>query len=184
MCVVGIVGMPGSGKTEATKIARKKGFPIVKMGDVIREEVEKRDLDPTDKNMGKIATKLREKEGKDAIAKRCIDEVYSKIDSEENIVIIDGIRGWSEAKFFKKEFGDSFILVSIEAPFEERFNRIKKRNRKDDLSSKEELRSRDKREEGYSMKKAMEKADHVIKNNMSLKHYRKKISEFLEEVKK
>ncbi len=73
MCVVGIVGMPGSGKTEATKIARKKGFSIVKMGDVIREEVERRDLDPTDKNMGRIATELREKEGKDAIAKRCID---------------------------------------------------------------------------------------------------------------
>lgn len=184
MCVVGIVGMPGSGKTEATKIARKKGLPIVKMGDVIREEVEKRGLDPTDNNMGKVATELREKEGKDAIAKRCIDEIYSKIDSEEGIVIIDGLRGWSEAKFFKEEFGDSFIVVSVEAPFEERFNRIKQRNRKDDLSNKEELRRRDKREESYGMKKAMENADYVIKNNVSLGEYRQKISDFIEKVKK
>ncbi len=34
------------------------------------------------------------------------------------------------------------------------------------------------------MKKAMDKANYVIKNNVSLEEYRKKISEFIEELKK
>jgi dephospho-CoA kinase len=42
--VLGIVGMPGSGKSEAAKIGRDYGFDIVVMGNVIRGEVARRYL--------------------------------------------------------------------------------------------------------------------------------------------
>ncbi len=42
------------------------------MGEVIREELRKRGLSLNDKNAGRVANELREREGLDAIAKRCI----------------------------------------------------------------------------------------------------------------
>ena len=38
MTVIGIVGLPGSGKSEAANVAAEMGVPVVTMGDVIREE--------------------------------------------------------------------------------------------------------------------------------------------------
>ena len=35
--VVGITGMPGSGKSLAVRVAKEKGYDVVVMGDVIRE---------------------------------------------------------------------------------------------------------------------------------------------------
>ena len=39
MKVIGIVGMPASGKGEVSRIARDLGIPVVVMGDAIREKV-------------------------------------------------------------------------------------------------------------------------------------------------
>ena len=38
MKIIGFVGLPGSGKGEASKIARELGLSVVVMGDVIRQE--------------------------------------------------------------------------------------------------------------------------------------------------
>ncbi|MDY6780452.1 MAG: AAA family ATPase, partial [Halobacteria archaeon] len=150
MKVIATVGMPGSGKSEAAEVAREKDVPVVTMGDVIRDEAERRGLEPTDDNMGKVATELREEEGEDAVAQRCIDTVESK---ESEAVFVDGVRGWAEAERFRGEFGDDFVLVAIEVPFEERLRRIRERGRSDDFSSEDELERRDDRELGYGMGK-------------------------------
>ncbi len=75
MKVIAFVGMPGAGKTEASNVARQMGIPVVIMGDVIREEAEKRGLPPTDENIGGVASQLRKEEGMDAIARRCIPKI-------------------------------------------------------------------------------------------------------------
>ncbi len=46
MKVIGIVGMPASGKGEASRIARDLGIPVVVMGDAIRERVKEAGLPP------------------------------------------------------------------------------------------------------------------------------------------
>lgn len=38
MLVIVITGLPGSGKTIASDVARELGLPVVTMGDVIRDE--------------------------------------------------------------------------------------------------------------------------------------------------
>ena len=48
MKVIGFVGLPASGKTEAAKVAQELGIPIIRMGDVVREEVKRRGLDITE----------------------------------------------------------------------------------------------------------------------------------------
>lgn len=41
MEVMGISGLPGSGKSLVSEIAAKKGAAVVSMGDIIREEAKK-----------------------------------------------------------------------------------------------------------------------------------------------
>ncbi len=179
MRVIGVVGKPGSGKTEAANVAEEMDIPVVRMGDVIRQEVKERGLEPTDENMGQVATEVRDSEGMDAFAEKCIDEIKSK---SNEVVFIDGIRGWSEARRFRQEFGDGFILIGINSSFEERFKRISSRGRSDDFSSREELRRRDERETGYGLDEALDRAQRIIDNEGSLDQFRKNVRSVLNEI--
>ncbi|MCK5562574.1 AAA family ATPase, partial [Candidatus Bathyarchaeota archaeon] len=52
--VVGIAGMSGAGKATFNEIAKRRGYAMVAMGDVIREETKRRGLKPTPENVGRI----------------------------------------------------------------------------------------------------------------------------------
>lgn len=179
MRVIATVGMPGSGKSEAAEVAEEMGIPVVSMGDVIREEVKRRGLEPTDKNMGKVAVELREKEGMDAVAARCADVIRSV---NSDTVFVDGLRGWKEAERFMDEFGEDFYLIAIEVPFETRLERISDRGRSDDFTSEEELRERDQRELGYGLRKAMENADITVENTGTLDDFRAEMKNIIQEI--
>ena len=183
MRLIAFVGYPLSGKSTASKMAKSLGIPVVTMGDVVREEAKKRELEPTDKNLGEIAKELRAKYGMNAIAKRCIPKI-EKLIKEKGVVVIDGIRGIDEVECFKKRFGENFTLIAIEAPLDVRFQRSKFRKRQDSLSSIEELKKRDEREESWGLKKAMEVADFTIENTGSMREFKEKITELLKRLSK
>jgi predicted RNA binding protein with dsRBD fold (UPF0201 family)/dephospho-CoA kinase len=183
MRVIAFVGLPLSGKTTASKVAEEMGIPVVCMGDVVREEAKKRGLPLTDEVLGSIASELRQKEGLDAIAKRCIPIIREK-GKEIGIVVVDGIRGIAEVETFKKAFGDDFILIAIEAPLEVRFQRALKRKRSDDVKSIEELKERDKRELSWNLGEAMKIANFTVENNSGLEEFKDKIRGILEELAK
>lgn len=163
MKVIAFVGYPLSGKSTAAQIARELEIPVVVMGDAVREEVIRRGLELTDENLGRVASELRQKEGMDAIAKRCIPKIRDEA-RKSGVVVVDGIRGIAEVERFKKAFGDDFVLISIESPLEVRFERAKMRKRSDDVENLEDLMKRDKREESWGLKEAMEIADFTIEN--------------------
>ncbi len=174
MKLIAFVGMPASGKSEASAVVRSLKIPVVSMGDEVREEVKRRGLLPTDENIGGTGTALRTDEGMDAIAKRCVPKIRAQ---SGNVVVIDGTRNIEEVNYFKKQFGDDFKLIAINVPFELRFERIKKRARSDDMTGIEELKRRDEREKGWGLEKAMGMADITINNTRS-------IGEFQEEIRK
>ncbi|ADB57406.1 AAA family ATPase [Archaeoglobus profundus] len=182
MRVIAFVGLPLSGKTTASKVAEEMGIPVVCMGDVVREEAKKRNLPLTDEVLGKIANELREKEGMDAIAKRCIPLIREK-GKDVGVVVVDGIRGIAEVEAFKKAF-DDFILIAVEAPLEVRFQRALKRKRSDDVKNIEELKERDRRELSWNLAKALEIADFTIENTSSLDEFREKVRDLLEQLAK
>ncbi|MCS7119313.1 MAG: AAA family ATPase [Archaeoglobaceae archaeon] len=175
--IIAFVGYSLSGKSTASEVAKELGIPVVNMGDVIREEATKRGLEQNSENLGKIADEIRKKEGIDAIAKRCIP----KIRSHGPIVLVDGIRGIDEIRLLKKEFKNIFI-ISIEAPLEVRFQRARQRKRSDDVLRIEELIERDKREESWGIKKAMEIADLTIENVGDLESFIEKIRAVLKKL--
>ncbi len=174
MKIIAFVGLPLSGKSTACEVAKEMGVPVVVMGDVVREEAAKRNLELTDENLGRIATELRKKEGMDAIAKRCIPKIREAL-KEKGVVVVDGIRSVEEVLRFKNTFGDDFVLISIEAPIEKRFERAKARKRSDDVKSLKELKARDERELSFGLGKAMEIADFTVENTGSLSDFKEKI---------
>jgi len=181
MRVIAFVGLPLSGKSTAAKVAEEMGIPVVCMGDVVREEAKRRGLPQTDENLGKIAEELRRKEGMDAIAKRCIPIIRER-GKDLGVVVVDGIRGIAEVERFKKEFGDDFILINIEAPLEVRFQRALKRKRSDDVRSLEDLKKRDERELGWNMGEAMKMANFTIENTGGLEEFKEKVRGILEQL--
>lgn len=114
MKVIGVVGLPASGKGEFSKIAAEAGIPVIVMGDMIRAEVKKAGLEPTDTNFGATANRLRAEGGMDAIAALCIPEIKRQT---APLVLVDGIRGDAEVNLFRKHFS-GFILISIDSSFE------------------------------------------------------------------
>ncbi|MGB9928947.1 MAG: dephospho-CoA kinase [Methanosarcina sp.] len=176
MKIIAFVGMPASGKSEAARIASEMGVPVVNMGDVIRKEVLRRGLEPNDSNTGMVANDLRECEGMNAVAIRCISQIK---EAGSELVVVDGVRGIAEVECFRKEFGKGFVLISIYAPIETRFSRIQKRGRSDDMSTLEGLRNRDERELGWGMGQAIEASNIEIENNFALDTFRKDVIEVL-----
>jgi dephospho-CoA kinase len=177
MKVIGVVGLPGSGKGEFSKIASTMGIPVVVMGDVIRKTVKKAGLDPTDANLGAIANKLRAEQGMDAIAKLCIAAIQEE---HAPVVLVDGIRGDAEVRVFRQHFS-AFVLIGIDSSFETRLKRLGLRGRSDDVGSADALRLRDDREFRWGLKEALKQADIHIANDGGLQSYAESVRALLEE---
>jgi dephospho-CoA kinase len=180
MQVIGTVGLPGSGKSEAAAVAEELGVPVVTMGDVIRQECRDRGLDPATHH-GEIARTLREENGPSAVAERSLPVIREKL-KESDAVLVDGIRSDAEVDIFENAFGEDFLLVSIEAPFEARAERLDLRGR--DASADaggESLAERDERELGFGMGEAMERADITIENDRTLEAFHERIRTLLAE---
>lgn len=181
MRVIATVGLPGSGKGEAAKVAEERGVPVVVMGDVIRAACRERGLDPAEHH-GRVARALREEEGPGAIAARTLPRVRDHLEADDaDVVLVDGVRSDVEVDRFEEAFGDAFTLVSVEAPYGVRRERLAERGR--DLVDGEDgegLRERDERELSFGMGTAMERADVVIENTESLAAFRERVQEVLD----
>lgn len=181
MRIIGTVGLPGSGKGEAAAVAREADIPVVTMGDVIRAETRRRGLDPTEHH-GEIAGKLREEEGETAIADRCIPMVREAAEDQtgEPVVLVDGLRSMAEVERFVDAFGEDFLLVSIQAPFDLRAKRLGDRGREATDLDREKLREREERELGFGMDEVIDAADLTIHNDDSLEAFRDQVRAVLD----
>jgi dephospho-CoA kinase len=176
MKVIGVVGLPASGKGEFSKIAAGMGIPVIVMGDMIRTAVKAAGLEPNDTNFGAMANRLRAENGMDAIARLCIPEIRKQT---APLVLVDGIRGDAEVALFRRHF-PGFILISIDSSFENRLARIAARARSDDFTSADALRNRDERELKWGLGEALEDADLHISNEDTLLEFSTEVQRLLD----
>jgi dephospho-CoA kinase len=178
MRIIGIVGLPGSGKSETAAVAHELGIPVVTMGDVIRQACRDRGLDPAEHH-GRVASALREEGGPAAIAERSLPFIESAREDADT-VLVEGIRSGVEVERFEAAFGDSFTLVAIEAPFEMRAERVDARGRDTPAAAGgESLEARDERERGFGMDDAIARADITVENTGSLDAFHDRIHTLL-----
>jgi len=177
LLVIGFVGFPGSGKSEATAIAQAEGFFPIVMGDAVRSYMRQRDIELSEKNVGIIANKLRAEHGMDAIAKKCIPAVRSLTSQK---VVIDGLRGIAEVNAYRREFKRDFKLIAISASPEVRFERVKGRSRPDDPRSFKRFEEKDERELAWGLEEALSAAEYSIQNEGTLQELKFAVSCLLE----
>ena len=176
--VIGLAGMPGSGKSLVVDTACELGYSIVVMGDVVRQETVKRGFDLNPQNVGKVMLELRQKEGNFVIAQKCIPKIEEQTG---NKVLVDGLRSLYEAEIFKEHFS-KFSLVAVHASPEIRFNRLSKRHRSDDPTEWKVFNERDIRELNVGLGNVIAMAEQMIVNDNSLEHVKAKVKKSLEKV--
>jgi dephospho-CoA kinase len=176
--VVGLAGMPGSGKSLVVETVVALGYGVVVMGDVVREETRKRGLDLNPKNVGRVMLELRRKGGASVVADKCIP----KIEQQESVkVIVDGVRSLSEVDAFKKHFSN-FSLMAVYASPETRFNRVYRRQRSDDPDGWGVFRERDLRELGVGLGDAVAIAEYLVVNESSKANAKAAVKRFIRRI--
>jgi len=178
--VVGLAGMPGSGKSLVVDIARELGYGIVVMGNVIREETKKRDLELTPENVGKVMLELRQESGNYVIAHRCVPKIQERTNPK---VLVDGLRSLNEADIFKENF-QKFSLIAIHSSPDTRFQRLARRGRSDDTSNWQIFNDRDMRELGVGLGNVIAMAEQMVINDRSAEQAKVKIKESLGRIEK
>lgn len=164
MRLIGVVGLPGSGKSEFSRCAAELGIPVLVMGDVIRHVAAERGLAAEDAILGRISGELRGTYGRGAIAHLMLPAIRGLA---APVVLIDGIRSDAEVDEFRRAF-PGFVLVGVFSSFETRWRRLRHRGRSDDLADAEALRQRDERELGWGLGAALSGAELTIENEGSL----------------
>lgn len=187
MKVYGITGLPGSGKSIISRLAKNEGIHIISMGDIVRKEAEKQNC-----SSGVAAVNLRKKYGNNVIAERCVEEIqnhsrerinnnsntmtkiyntnnqkhsqrkFKKV--EQDVYIIEGIRSPFEVNIFRRNFRN-FKVIAIHSSPETRFNRLKRRKRSDDSSDFRTFLERDRRELKFGIGNVIATADFMLIND-------------------
>lgn len=172
----GAAGMPGAGKATIKSIAEGMGYPVVVMGDIIRDETKRRGLPPTPENVGRIMLLLREEEGSTTVARRCLPKIEN---SASDLVFIDGVRSLDEVEEFKRQ-SQSFIIVAVHSSPEARFQRVSKRKRSDDPNGWDLFCQRDLRELSVGQGDVISMADYMIVNEGSYEEFKTNVGQVLE----
>ncbi|MFW6122458.1 MAG: AAA family ATPase [Petrotogales bacterium] len=178
MKIIAFAGMPFSGKTEAVKIAKDMGIPVIRMGNMVWEEVKNRGLEINDNNVGNIANQMRKHFGKDIWAKKTIQKLKSL--DEIKTLVIDGVRNIEEIDAFKKELGEDFMVVAVEVGDELRFKRALNRDRDDDITDIKKIKERDQRELSWGLDVVIASADVIISNEGSINEFQRRVKEVLQ----
>jgi dephospho-CoA kinase len=152
--------MPGAGKSTIADGLKSKGYEIINMGNAVRNEAKKRNLEPTGPNLGKLMLELREKNGPGAVAELVKPQIEN---SKSKVIIIDGIRSSAEIEVLRK-FG-TVKLLAIHASTNTRFEFLQQRGRSDDPKTKENFEDRDNRELGVGISNPIALSDDAISNN-------------------
>ncbi len=172
MTILVIVGMPASGKNIARMYADSKNIPYYATGDVVREEVKKRGLEPNAENTAVVSTELRGIDGMGVTRKALL----LAIDTKNSLVFLEGMRSWPEIELIRKNA--ACIVVAFLAPKTMRLNRITSRGRPDD--SPDAFEERDMREIAYGTATPIVLADEYILNTGGMEDASAKLEQIIE----
>lgn len=172
--IYGITGMPLAGKTLVADILEDEGFSVLDMGDIVRIEMDKRDIGV--EKTGEFVNQMREEHGMDAIAKLSVPYLEEILEEKEKVVIT-GMRGWNEKERFEKETAEEIEIIGVWVSRKQRKKRREERQREEDIKG-DEFHERDIREIENGVGKLMALSDHLIKNNdISKEELREKVKQ-------
>lgn len=174
--LLAFVGMPGSGKSEATIYLKQKGFAYVRFGEITEEGLLAMNLPLTSENEQMYREKIRKELGMAAYAIKSEEKINTLLQSH-NILVIDGLYSWEEYIFLLEKF-KGLKIIYVFASSSVRYTRLIDRAVRP--LSEDEARARDFAEiEKLNKSGPIAMADYVIENNGSLDDFHKKIEELM-----
>lgn len=174
--IIAVIGMCGSGKSEAVKYFLQKGYKRVYFGEVVMDEVKRLGFEPNEENERKIREQLRRNFGMGVMAMKSLDKIeeYYKTGN----VVIESLYSWNEFKIVKEEFGEDFKLLTVYTPKSLRYKRLAERKFRP--LSEEEAISRD-----YSELENLDKGgpiaftDYLVINDSTLEDLHNQLNKYL-----
>jgi adenylate kinase len=172
--LIAVVGLPGSGKTEAAHYFKMKKLPVISFGKVVNDYVDRNNLDHTGDIHQRVRMEFREKYGFAALAVLNEKKIREKL-TNEMVVVIDGMRSWEEYEHVKNAFPDTRVyIVALHADKNVRHARISQREYRNQLGGEE----RDLKEViEMHMGPTIALCDYLVKNNYTVKEFQDKLEE-------
>ena len=164
--VLGILGMPGSGKSEIARFLRNCGFPVIRLGDFIEIEVKRQGMSPGPSSEAIVRTSLRDEFGTDVLARKVLDGLS---ENESTLLfVLDGVYSPDEDNLLRVELSTSYFTIATLCDRVIRYNRLENRDHRH-LKHSEALK-RD-MQEMQVLRKAdtIVMADHFVVNNSDVR---------------
>lgn len=182
--ILAMVGMSGSGKTTAIDYLAEKGVPKVYFGGVIYKAMEEAGVERTEDGESEkiFRQEIREREGKDFVVKRVVQDVKNLIEAGQKRIVLDGLYSWTEYKILKKEFPAIMTTVAIVCEKRLRHKRVAERTER--AFDKEAINERD-----WSEIENLEKggpiaiADYYILNDGTVEELYGGVEDLLDKIK-
>ncbi len=178
--ILAFVGMPGSGKSEASSYLQKTGVPFIRFGQQTDEGLQAQGLRINPENERTYREGIRKELGMAAYAIKAKPKIEQLL-KENDFIAIDGLYSWEEYVYLKKDF-PNLILVTVYTEPEKRYERLATRPIRP--ISKKEARERDITEiEKLNKAGPIAIADYLIDNNGDLDNLHKQIDTLLQRLK-
>lgn len=173
-------GLPASGKTTTAEYGKRyTDGTMIETGDIIREmAVEQGYTDPSSKELAEVANDGREHVGNAFVEQRIINEINTNSRQVKFPLHVSGVRHIEAVAELREFFTTSGVIV-VRAPFSERYERIRERDREGegdfteiDLLERDEF---DLNELGTKTILESNAPDAVIQNNESLRELKQSV---------
>lgn len=181
--IIGLTGKNGSGKGVVADFLKERGFHYYSLSDVLREEAQKEGKPVTRDVLVELGNQLRSEFGPGVLA----EKIFPRLDPEKNYVI-DSVRHPSEVQVMRRR--KDFLLASVFAPPEIRFERLKIRARERDPQTLEDFKKLEAKEaksqnaSDQQLDRAIELADAVVDNSGQLDELHERVKDILLEFSK
>ncbi len=180
--IIGLTGYTAAGKGTVAEFLKEKGFVYHSCSDVLREENKKLGQENTIENLITLGNKLREEQGPGVLAIRLLEKIKAE---KEELSIVDSLRHPDEIATLR-ETGD-FVLFSVDAPLDLRYERTQLRKRDEDKIDFEEF----KRQEQFQITgkgsqaqilNCIKLADYNIVNDGTIEELKLKVDVLIDEL--
>jgi dephospho-CoA kinase len=179
--IIAVVGMSGSGKSEAIKFIKERGIPDIYFGGMLYREMDKRGEEKTPENQQIWRAKLREELGDDFLAQLAAQDSDNLIAAGQKRILFDGLYTWSEFRYLKHHFPGALTVVAIVAPRQLRYSRLM--HRPERPFTKQQAQERDISEiEEIEKGGPIAMADYYVLNDGTLENLHQQLKKILVEI--
>jgi len=179
--VIGLTGKYAAGKGTVAQLLMSRGYRYHSLSDILREELEARDVPESRGALLELGNALREEGGPGVLAERLL----SRLRDGHNHVV-DSIRNPAEVAVLRRL--DEFVLLGVDADVALRFKRLRQRGRTgdpEDLDTFLALEARETRGDNPNAQRLEDTfglADHIVFNDNTEAALAESVTSLLEKI--